>query len=96
MNEMNYLNIMIGSTTGGVLVTGTSKTAINAEAIVCNEDTVIAELEVNGVDVVADRGFAGETIAIGMFIGTGFSYLPNKAKRKFTSITLTSGSVMVY
>ncbi len=93
--EKRSLDIIIGSSNGGRLITGTDAVTGEWTALVVNEDCVIAALLVDGVDVTTARGFAGKTITAGMFIGAGLNQ-SNSGYPKITSVDLTSGSVMAY
>lgn len=93
--EKRSLDIIIGSSLGGTLITGTDAVAGAWSAIVVNEDCVFNALLVDGVDVMTARGFTGKTITAGMFIGVGLNQ-SSAGYSKFTSIDLVSGSVMAY
>ena len=96
MNERFYQSVMIGSSSGGILLTGTAAHTVNADALVMNEDTVFAALETDGESVLAARGLTGKTVTLGMFLGAGLNYKADGQKKKFTKVTLTSGSVIAY
>jgi len=91
---INEIKTILGDSEGGRLITGTTEVNGNWVAIVVNADVVFSELEVNGVNVLASRGFTGNVITAGMYIGSGYHYAPNRSK--FTKIKLASGSVMAY
>lgn len=93
--EKRSLDIIIGSSLGGTLITGTNAVTGSWSAIVVNTDCVIAAMLVDGTDVTTTRGFASKTITAGMFIGAGLNQ-SSSGYQKITSITLTSGSVMAY
>ena len=89
------LDIIIGSSNGGRLITGTSAVTGNWDAVVVNTDCVIEAILVDSVDVTTSRGYASQTITAGMFIWAGLN-TGSTGKNKITSIKLTSGSVMAY
>ena len=75
---------------GSYLVTGTNAKVKEFEAFVVNEDCIVAELLLNGHDVTDEEyGLKGHTLSAGMII---FS----PTGKTFTSITLESGSVILY
>ena len=75
---------------GSVKITGTDATTIEAHVIEVLADAVIAALTDDGVpsgiDALTDHGISGAQAENEIIY----------AKGKFTSITLTSGSVLVY
>ena len=98
MNERNMLNMILGGGGGGVLITGTTAVTGSFENIVINEDAVFESIIIEGVDVVAARGFTAKPITAGMLIGsgriTGQQFAEGRAR--ITSIKLVSGSVIAY
>jgi len=80
----------ISGSNGSYLVTGTHSIDAEFEAFVVNEDCIVAELLLNGDDVTDGvYGIKGNTLSAGMII---FS----PTGKTFTSITLESGSVILY
>jgi len=94
----NNLDLITGSSLGGVLLSGTGANTIDALALVVNEDCVFTTILTNNggsTNQVAGRGFTGKTLTAGMFIGAGKNVGAAGADR-ITSVTLASGSVMYY
>jgi len=80
----------ISGSNGSCLVTGTNAKVTEFEAFVVNEDCIVAELLLNGDDITDSvYGIKGHTLSAGMII---FS----PTGKTFTSITLESGSVILY
>jgi hypothetical protein len=80
----------ISGSNGSCLVTGTNAKVYEFEAFVVNEDCIVGELLLNGHDVAGDvYAIKGHTLSAGMII-----FAPTG--KTFTSITLESGSVILY
>ncbi len=98
MTDRGLLTKIVGGQTGGILISGTDAVTGEFDAIVINEDAVFDELEVDEIDVLEARGLDdGQTLTAGMFLGAGAKQgvsVPTLAR--FTSIKLTSGSVIAY
>ena len=93
---LNEIQTILGYSEGGQLITGTTAVTGAFVAIVVNEDAVFDELEIDGEDVMADKGLdGGGTVTAGMYLGSGFHY-SSGVRSKFTTIKLTSGSVIAY
>lgn len=76
--------------TGCQVISGTSAVTGGFQAFVVNNDAVITQvLNDKGVDITSALGLSGVTITKGMLIS-----MPKDAW--FSSITLTSGSVIAY
>jgi hypothetical protein len=94
----NVVELALGGTTGGQVISGTVAVTGEFDCFVVNEDAVITELDVNDIDVTAARGLTGVTLSAGTFIGAGYAYTQSgfNLKNKITSITLASGSLIAY
>ena len=97
MQDIQSLRMIVGNQTGGQLITGTTAVVGTWFAIVINEDCVIEELFVNGVDVTAARGLAAKTVTAGMFLSAGQNTTSGlQTPNTITRIKLTSGSLIAY
>jgi len=92
----NRLLEIISGNTGGRLVAAGGAVTGEWSALIVNEDAVISALLVDGVDVVAARGLTGATLRAGMLLSPGLAQSATTGWAKFTSITLTSGTVLMY
>ena len=76
--------------TGSKVVSNTSANTGNWQGFVVNADAVVsAILDENGSSLLSDLGLSGVTLYSGIFIS-----VPNG--KYISSITLTSGSVVMY
>ena len=76
--------------TGSQVISGTSAVTGGFQAFVVNSNAVISQvLDDKGVDITASKGLSGVTINQGMLIS-----MPKGSW--FSSITLTSGSIIAY
>jgi hypothetical protein len=98
MNERGLLTKIVGGQTGGILISGTDAVTGEFDAIVINEDAVFDELEADEIDVLEAHGLdGGQTLTAGMFLGPGAKQgVSVPALARFTTIKLTSGSVIAY
>jgi hypothetical protein len=74
---------------GCYLHTGTDEKVYDFEAFVVNEDCVISALSLGGVNVEETLNFKSNTLSAGMIV-----FAPTG--QTFNSITLDSGSVILY
>lgn len=89
--------MITGNQSGGQLITGTAVTNGTWFAIVINEDAVIEELFVNGINVTAARGLTAKTVTAGMFLSAGQNTTSGvQVPNTITRIKLTSGSIIAY
>jgi len=96
MISQNDFKTLLGSSDGGRLITSADgEVTGNFYAIVVNQSCVFTALEVDDSDVMTARNLSGNTLNIGMYIGSGFHYNENQRGR-FTKIHLASGSVIAY
>lgn len=79
----------ISGASGSYLVSNTSANAKEFEAFVVNTDCVVSSLTLDGSNAVSSMGLSGNTLVAGMII-----FAPTG--KAFTSITLTSGSIILY
>lgn len=96
--ELESLENMAGSTDCALVKTGETFSAGNITSIVINEDAVLSSLKSpNETELLTGvsqglKNFNGATLKSGLFISAG-KY--NKG-RYYSSVTVTSGSIMVY
>lgn len=79
----------ISGASGSYLVSNTSANVREFEAFVVNTDCVVSSLLLDGTNAVSSMGLSSQTLTTGMII-----FAPSG--KAFTSITLTSGSVILY
>lgn len=81
----------IGGTLGGFLIATTSLTTRQFNCVVANEDAIIASITYTGsaTNVIASHGLSGTTLKAGMVL-----FCP--VDKTFSTITLTSGSVVIH
>jgi hypothetical protein len=76
--------------TGSKVVSNTSANTGNWQGFVVNADAVVsAILDENGSSILSDLGLSGVTLYSGIFISVANG-------KSISSITLTSGSVVMY
>jgi hypothetical protein len=79
-----------GGLTGCKVISNTSANTGGFQGFVVNTDAVVAQvLDRSGTNITSDLGLSGVTIKQGMLITSA-------AGSYFSSITLTSGSVIAY
>ena len=92
---LNYLDKLSGGQ-GLQIFSNTAAHTIEASTIVPREDTVISALEIDGEDVMAAENSDNVFNITGVTLKANFDLLVAPVGKKFTKLTLASGSVACY
>lgn len=86
---MSNSNEFIAGFTGCKVISNTSANTGRWKAFVVNSDAVVSAISFNGTSLLSELGLSGVTLKQGIFITV-------REEQAITSITLTSGSIVLY
>jgi hypothetical protein len=86
---MSNSNEFMAGFTGCKVISNTSANTGRWKAFVVNSDAVVSAISFDGTSLLSELGLSGVTLKQGIFITL-------KEEQVITSITLTSGSIVLY